>query len=102
MDKEHMDELYAVANEILKETDGKIIKYISGKYGENGPGLETTREELQDYLTLVGEISAYLLGNAYSLLTPESQDQALKTLTENVKRVIKYKEAGGNLNTPVQ
>ena len=102
MDNKHMEELYALANEILSDANGKITSYLSNKYGEIKPGRENTREQLQDYLLLVGEVSAYLLGNAYALLTPESQDQALKAFTENVKRVIQYKEAGGPLNTPVQ
>ena len=53
------------------------------------------------YLFTVYEVSACLPGNACALLMPDSREEAIRTFTGNVKRIIRIqmKKAGGD--TPV-
>ena len=96
MDANHYNELIDLCQKIVDQANDSITNYVSAKYC--GIGGESTREQLEDYLFIVDEVSAYLLGNAYALLMPESQEDALKTFNENVKRVIsvQMKKAGGS------
>ena len=45
---------------------------------------------MEDYLFVAEETSAYFLGNAMALLDPDSQEQAIQTFVENLRRVISY------------
>ena len=46
--------------------------------------------QMEDYLFVAEETSAYFLGNAMALLDPDSQEQEIQTFVENLRRVISY------------
>lgn len=53
-------------------------------------GNETMEQQMEDYLLVTVETSAYFLGNALALLDADSQEKEIQTFTENLRRVIKY------------
>ena len=53
-------------------------------------GNDTTENQMEDYLFVAEETSAYFLGNAMALLDPDSQEQEIQTFEENLRRVISY------------
>ena len=48
--------------------------------------------QLEDYLFVAQETCAYFLGNALSLLDPESQEAEIQTFVANLRRVIRHAE----------
>ena len=95
MNANHYDELSNLSQKIYDQATDSITNYITAKYC--AVGNDTTREQLEDYMFIVQETSAFLLGNALALLTPESQEEEIKLFTENLRRVIDHqmKNAGG-------
>jgi len=100
MDGKHYNELIDLSQKIVDDANDRITNHLSAKYC--GIGSESARDQLEDYLFVVNEVSAYLLGNAFALLMPESQEDAIQTFNDNVRRIIaiQMKKAGGD--TPVQ
>ena len=100
MDTNHYSELIDLSQKIVDDANDRITNYVSAKYC--GIGSESAQDQMEDYLFIVNEVSAYLLGNAYALLMPEFQEEAIRTFNDNVKRIIRIqmKKAGGD--TPVQ
>lgn len=100
MDGKHYNELIDLSQKIVDDANDRITNYVSAKYC--GIGNESARDQLEDYLLIVNEVSAYLVGNAFALLMPESQEDAIQTFNDNVRRIIavQMKKAGGD--TPVQ
>ena len=47
-------------------------------------------QQMEDYLLVTVETSAYFLGNALALLDADSQEKEIQTFTENLRKVIKY------------
>ena len=45
---------------------------------------------MEDYLFVAEETSAYLLGNALTLLDPSSQEVEIKSFVDDLRRVIAY------------
>ena len=45
---------------------------------------------MEDYLYVALETSAYFLGNALALLTPDSQEAEIKSFEEKLRMVISY------------
>ena len=96
MNKEHYNELIDLSQKIYEFAADTLTNYCSAKYC--GVGNDTTEQQMEDYLFIAGETSAYFLGNALALLTPDSQEKEIQTFTENLRRVIKYaqQKADGN------
>lgn len=88
MDKQHYNELISLSQEIYDQAADKIANYCASKYC--GISSDTTENQLEDYLFVAEETSAFILGNALALLSPESQEEEIKTFTDNVRRVIGY------------
>ena len=88
MDKKHYNELIMLSQEIYDQASDRLTNYCANKYC--GIGNNTMENQLEDYLFVAEETSAYLLGNALSLLEPTSQEQEIKTFIENLRRVISY------------
>ena len=66
----------------------KLTNYLSAKYC--AVGNDTMEQQMEDYLFVTVETSAYFLGNALALLDADSQEKEIQTFTENLRRVIKY------------
>ena len=83
MTAEHYNELIKVSQEIYDAATEKLTNYLSARYCAIGN--DTTEQQMEDYLFITEETSAFFLGNALALLTPESQEEEIKTFTENLK-----------------
>ncbi len=96
MDAKHYNELIELSQEIYDQATEKLSNYIATKYC--AVESSTTEQQLEDYLFITEETSAYLLGNALALLDSETQEAEIKTFTDNLRRIIKYaqQKAGGN------
>ena len=51
---------------------------------------DTTENQMEDYLFVAEETSAYLLGNALALLDPSSQEAEIKSFVDDLRRVMVY------------
>lgn len=88
MNKQHYNELVLLSQEIYDQAADKLTNYCANKYC--GISNDTTENQLEDYLFVAEETSTYLLGNALALLSPDSQEEEIKTFTENLRRVMAY------------
>ena len=88
MDKKHYNELIMLSQEIYDQAADRLTNYCSNKYC--GIGNDTMEQQLEDYLFVAEETSAYLLGNALALLDGDSQEAEIRTFEENLRRVISY------------
>ena len=88
MDKKNYNELIELSQEIYDQATDKLTNYCAAKYC--GVGNDTTENQMEDYLFVAEETSAYFLGNAMALLDPDSQEQEVQTFVENLRRVISY------------
>lgn len=88
MDQKHYNELVLISQEIYDQATDKLTNYCASKYC--GVGNDTTEQQLEDYLFVAEETSAYLLGNALALLEPEAQETEIKSFVEDLRRVISY------------
>lgn len=97
MDANHYNELITLSQEIYDQATEKLSNYITAKYCavENS----TTEQQLEDYLFITEETSAYFLGNALALLDADTQEAEIKTFTDNLRRVIRFaqQKAGGDI-----
>ena len=88
MDTNHYNELISLSQEIYNQGTEKLTNYLSARY--YAVGNETMEQQMEDYLFVTVETSAYFLGNALALLDADSQEKEIQTFTENLRRVIKY------------
>lgn len=88
MDKQHYNELVLLSQEIYDQATDKLTNFCAAKYC--GVGNDTTEQQLEDYLFVAEETSAYLLGNALALLAPDSQEDEIKSFVEDLRRVIAH------------
>ena len=95
MDVKHFNELIEISQKIYDGATEKLTNYLSAKYCAIGN--ETMEQQMEDYLFITVETSAYFLGNALALLTPDSQEKEIQTFTENLRRVIKYAQQKANI-----
>lgn len=86
MDAKHYNELIQLSQDIYEQATDKLTNYCSTKYC--GIAHDTMEDQLQDYLFVAEETSAFLLGNALALLTPESREKEIETFITDLRRVI--------------
>ena len=86
MDKKHYNELVLLSQEIYDQASDKLTNYCANKYC--GVGNDTTEQQLEDYLFVAEETSAYLLGNALAILDPSSQEAEIKSFVDDLRRVM--------------
>ena len=99
MDAKRYNELIELSQKIYDQSTDTLSNYLSTHYC--GVGSESNEQQLEDYLFVAEETSVYLLGNALALLDTKSQEEEIKTITENLRRVIKYaQEKAGNNTLP--
>ena len=96
MDGNHYNELIGLSQGIYDQATEKLTNYLSAK--NCAVGNDTAEEQLEDYLFVAEETSAFLLGNALALLDSASQEDEIRKFTENLRRVIRYaqQQADGN------
>lgn len=87
MDINHCNELIELSQKIYSQAADTLTNYCSAKYCGIG---NTMEQQMEDYLFVAVETSAYLLGNAMALLEPESQEEEIRTFNENLRRVIAH------------
>ena len=75
MNAEHYNELIELSQKIYDGATEKLTNYLSARYCAIGN--DTMQEQMEDYLFVTVETSAYFLGNALALLTPQSQSSLL-------------------------
>lgn len=88
MDIKHYNELVELSQEIYDRATDRLTNYCANKYC--GVGNDTTEQQMEDYLYVALETSAYFLGNALALLTPDSQEAEIKSFEEKLRMVISY------------
>ncbi len=82
----HYNELVDLSQEIYDQAADRLTNYCANKYC--GIANDTTEQQLLDYLFVAEKTSAYFLGNALALLTPDSQEKEIKRFTDDLRRVI--------------
>lgn len=88
MDIKHYNELVELSQEIYDQATDRLTNYCANKYC--GVGNDTTEQQMEDYLYVALETSAYFLGNALALLAPDSQEAEIKSFEEKLRMVISY------------
>ncbi len=88
MDKKHYNELIMLSQEIYDQASDRLTNYCANRYC--GVSNDTTRNQIEDYLFVAEETSAYFLGNALALLEPTTQEEEIQTFIANLRRVIDY------------
>ena len=95
MNAEHYNDLINLSQQIYDQATEKLTNYLSAKYC--AVDNNTMEQQMEDYLFVTVETSAYFLGNALALLDADSQEKEIQTFTENLRRVIKYaQQKAGN------
>lgn len=95
MNAEHYNNLITLSQEIYDQATEKLTNYLSAKYC--AVDNNTMEQQIEDYLFVTVETSAYFLGNALALLDADSQEKEIRTFAENLRRVIKYaQQKAGN------
>ena len=96
MEKKHYNELVLLSQEIYDQAADRLTNYCANKYC--GVSNDTTAQQLEDYLFVTEETSAFLLGNALALLNEDAQEEEIMKFTGNLRRIIRYaqQQAGGN------
>ncbi len=87
MNKAHYNELVMVSQEIHDLTNDKLKAYFEKAYATADEG--SMSQQLEDWLCIAEEASAFLLGNVIAMLDADSQEAEIKTFEENLRRVIK-------------
>ena len=102
MNKQHINELILLSQEIYDGATDRLSNYCAQKYC--GVGNDTTEQQLEDYLFVAEETCTYLLGNALALLSPDSQEAEINTFLQNLRKVMKFAEqklSGEDRNKPL-
>ena len=95
MNAEHYNDLINLSQQIYDQATEKLTNYLSAKYC--AVDNNTMEQQMEDYLFVTVETSAYFLANALALLNADSQEKEIQTFTENLRRVIKYaQQKAGN------
>ncbi len=90
MDGKHYNELIELSQEIYDEATNRLTDYCAAKYC--GIGNDTMEQQLNDYLFVAEETSAYLLGNALALLEADSREAEIQAFVEKLRQVSAFAE----------
>ena len=88
MDKKRYNELILLSQRIHEYGNQQLKEYLEKAYAGAGP--DSMGDQLEDWLFVAEETSAYSLGNAIAMLEPESQEAEIRTFEENLRRIISY------------
>ena len=95
MDKKRYNQLILLSQQIHDDGNRRLKEYFEKAYADADAA--SMSDQLEDWLFVAEETSAYMLGNAVAMLEPEFQEEELKTFDKNLRRVIGHvmqKQAG--------
>lgn len=97
MDINRYNELVSLSQEIYDQATEKLSNYIAARYCAVGNG--SAEQQMEDYLFVTEETSAFFLGNALALLEPESREKEIETFVSTLRRIITHQvnNAGGEV-----
>ena len=97
MDMQHHRELVELSQEIYDQAADRLTNYCAEKYC--AVGNDTMEQQLEDFLFVAEETSAYLLGNALALLDADTQETEIAAFIDHLRQVIRYarQKAGADL-----
>ena len=96
MDINHHNELVELSQKIYEDAADRLTNYCSAKYC--GVSNDTTEQQMEDYLFVAEETSAFLLGNALALLDADSQEAEINSFVKDLRRVISYAQKKADMN----
>ena len=96
MDINHHNELVELSQKIYEDAADRLTNYCSAKYC--GVSNDTTEQQMEDYLFVAEETSAFLLGNALALLDADSQEAEINSFVNDLRRVISYAQKKADMN----
>ena len=91
MEKKHYNELVLLSQEIYDHAADRLTNYCAEKYC--GIGNDSMEQQLEDYLFTARQTSAFLLGNALALLSPESREEEIQSFLKDLRRVTALAES---------
>ena len=99
MDKKRENELILLSDRIQEKAHSMVTEYLEKTYAGAGP--ESMNDQLEDWLYVTQEATAYLLGNALAVLMPESAEEQIQEAADRLRTVSTYvrKKRGGE-STP--
>ena len=97
MDINHHNELVELSQKIYEDAADRLTNYCSAKYC--GVSNDTTEQQMEDYLFVAEETSAFLLGNALALLDADSQEAEINSFVKDLRRVISYAQKKADMNS---
>ena len=95
MDKKRHNELILLSQRIHEYGNQQLREYLEKAYAD--AGADSMGDQMEDWLFVAEETSAYSLGNVLALLEPESQEAEIRTFEDNLRRVVSLvmkKQAG--------
>ena len=99
MDVKRLNELTEFSLELYETCTRKMMDYIGKKYL---PIMgDTTQNQLEDYVFMAEETSAYILGNAFALLGPDAQEKAIESFVNELRRMINVSQKKLDKKPPV-
>ena len=90
MDKKRQNELIVIAQRVHDYADQQLKEYLEKTYVSAGS--DSMGDQLEDWLFLAEETSAYMLGNAVAMLAPEYRDPEIHGFEKYLRKVIAYAE----------
>lgn len=96
MDKKRTNELILLSQRIHDAGNQLLKEYLEQKYASAGP--ESMADQLEDWLFVAEETSAYMLGNAVAMLEKDVQEAEIAGFEKYLRKVIAYageKQSGG-------
>lgn len=99
MDKKRENELILLSTRIQEKTHSMVTEYLEKTYAGSGP--ESMNDQLEDWLYVAQESTAYILGNALAVLEPEAAEEEIRLAADRLRMVSEYvrKKSGGE-STP--
>lgn len=98
MDIKRYNDLLDLSREIQCSATEKLNAYLMSTYFDDSE--ESKCKQMQDYLFVAEESSAYFLANAIGLLAPEAREKEIEAFTANLRRIValtdKKAEKDGN------
>ena len=68
----------------------RIYDYARKQIAEYCKNSDSLSQQYTDYLMIANEVSAYLMGNTLSVLSPVEQQKGIDGLKKNIEKVLKY------------
>lgn len=90
MDKKRYNELILLSQRIHEYANQQLKEYLEKTYAK--AGADSMGDQLEDWLFVAEETSAYSLGNVLAMLEPDSREAEIRTFEENLRKVMDYAE----------